>query len=75
MIVLSRFVLLHLEIVPVNFCNCFENEKFLQSASISLESLVFRRSFNERLLKDPPVGTAAVPRRNKNGLTVATGRL
>uniref|UniRef100_A0A1A9Z7B6 Uncharacterized protein n=1 Tax=Glossina pallidipes TaxID=7398 RepID=A0A1A9Z7B6_GLOPL len=48
--------------------------KYLQSASISLLSLVLRRSFKDRLLNEPPV-VVAVPRRSKKGLTAeAVGR-
>uniref|UniRef100_A0A1A9VJ35 Uncharacterized protein n=1 Tax=Glossina austeni TaxID=7395 RepID=A0A1A9VJ35_GLOAU len=43
-------------------------------ASISLLSLVLRRSFKDRLLNEPPV-VVAVPRRSKKGLTAeAVGR-
>lgn len=52
----------------------FYEWNFLQSVSISLLSFVPRRSFKDRRLNDPPDG-ACVPRRNKNGLTFATGRL
>lgn len=48
----------------------------LQSVSRSLLSFVPRRNFNERRLNEPPAGACAcVPRRNRNGLTVANGRL
>lgn len=48
----------------------------LQSVSRSLLSLVPRRSFSERRLNDPPAGACVcVPRRSKNGLTLASGRL
>lgn len=47
---------------------------YSHSASISLPSLVFLRNFSERRLNDPPVVLVAVPRRSKNGRTVATGR-
>lgn len=45
-----------------------------QSVSKSLPSFVFRRSFSDRRLNDPPVGFVAVPRLKRKGLTVATGR-
>lgn len=48
----------------------------LRSDSRSLLSLVPRRSFNDRRLNEPPAGAWAwVPRRSKNGLTFASGRL
>ena len=46
----------------------------LHSVSISFPSFVFLRNFNDLRLNDPPV-FVAVPRLNKNGLTVATGLL
>lgn len=56
--------------------NFFTIEKYLQSVSRSLLSLVPRRSLSERRLNDPPAGACVcVPRRSKNGLTFASGRL
>lgn len=48
---------------------------YLQSDSMSFPSFVPRLNFSDLRLNEPPVGAVVVPRRNRNGRTLAMGRL